>query len=453
MLTRRTSALGKRMQRDASGFSLIEVVVAMVVLMVFAGALSVTLLDSLSVSKASRQRVAAGNLAARELEIVRNTFSSSDDDALAVAAQSSVTNGNPLTGTGPSIVDGVSYTVQRDVQWLPTGTGVSACDGGSLVNSPSLSVSVTVTWPNMRTAKPVRAQTVMTPLKGTLDDVTTAFLAVKVQGSDGLPSDGVTAKAVGPGGTFLHTTDGSGCAVFQVGTAGDYTITLNTTGWVDQTGTQVSLKTPVPAAAAKLVKVGMTYDLAASMNVTLATDAGYAIPSPLPAVNYVKLDAVLSSVRQTLTSASTTTAITSLWPTTDGYSAWSGGCPDSDPAASPTSGSRGAPVVIPPGGVGAVTARLAPIDITVQSVLSVKIPNVVITAKSASTVACTTSDKTLTLGTTDSNGKLKASLPFGKWTLNTTYSLLPAGPGPLVATPDPVTPNATGVTTELFQVN
>ena len=61
-----------------------------------------------------------------------------------------MTNGNPLGAPGASWVDGTPYTVQRDVQWLPTGTGVSACDGGALVNSPSLQVFVTVTWPNMR---------------------------------------------------------------------------------------------------------------------------------------------------------------------------------------------------------------------------------------------------------------------------------------------------------------
>ena len=155
MLTRRATALRRQAQGDESGFSLIEVVVAMVVLLVFAGALSVTLLDGLNVSKASRQRVAASNLAARELEIVRNKFSSSDAAALAIAATSSVTNPNPLVGAGTSNVDGTAYTVRRDVQWLPTGTGVSACDGGALVNSPSLQVFVTVTWPNMRTAQPV----------------------------------------------------------------------------------------------------------------------------------------------------------------------------------------------------------------------------------------------------------------------------------------------------------
>jgi prepilin-type N-terminal cleavage/methylation domain-containing protein len=461
MLTQRTAGLRRQMQRDDSGFSLIEVVVAMVVLLIFAGALCVTLLDGLSVSKVSRERVAASNLAARELEIVRNSFSTSDASALAIGATSSVTNGNPLTGAvgTDSVVDGVPYTIRRDVQWLPTGTGTSACDGGALVVSPALQVFVTVIWPNMRTARPVTAETVMTPLKGTTDDLTVAYIAVKVQNADGTPAEAVTATAAGPGGTFVHTTDGSGCAVFQVGTAGTYSVTLNQTGWVDQSGTQLSVKTPVVAAVGTLVTKTMTYDLLASMNVTLASDVGYQLPTPLPAINYVKLNALGTLVRQTVPASAGSTLVSSLWPWSTGYAAWPGGCPDSDPATAPTTGgTRGANIIIAPGTTGAVTARLAPVALTVQSsplTLNVPIPNVVVTATNVSTgaLACSTADKTLTLGTTDASGKLKTSLPFGSWTLNTTYKLLPAGPGSVVANTDPITPLGSGVNNELFVVN
>jgi prepilin-type N-terminal cleavage/methylation domain-containing protein len=462
MLTQGTAALRRRMQRDDSGFSLIEVVVAMVVLMVFAGALSVTLLDSLGVSKVSRERVAAGNLAARELEITRNKFASSDADALAVAATSSVTNGNPLGAPGPSVVDGVPYTIQRDVQWLPTGTGVSACDGGALVVSPSLQVFVTVTWPNMRTAKPVFAETVMTPLKGQTADLSVSFVAVKVQSADGTPSDGVTATAVGPGGTFIHTTDGSGCVVFQVGVAGNYNVTLNMAGWVDQTGTQLSVKTPITAALGTLVTKTMTYDTAASMNVILASGAGgYAFPSPLPGINYLKLDVNSILVRQSVASATATTTVSGLWPKSDGYAAWPGGCPDSDPASAPTAGgNRGTNVIIPPGGNKNVTATLAPVNLTVLTsplTGSKPVPGVVVTATNSSTGAllCSSADKTLTLGTTDGAGNLKTSVPYGNWNLNTKWNanLVSPGTGAVVAITDPMTPAGTGVNAETFQVN
>jgi len=72
-------------------------------------------------------------------------------------------------------------------------------------------------------------------------------------------------------------------------------------------------------------------------------------------------------------------------------------------------------------------------------------------------LACSSADKTLTLGTTDSNGRLKTSLPYGNWTLNTKWNgnfVTPAS-GAVVATPDPVTPLGGNnvVTVENFQVN
>jgi prepilin-type N-terminal cleavage/methylation domain-containing protein len=463
MLKQRAAALRRQAQGDESGFSLIEVVVAMVVLLIFAGALSVTLLDGLQVSKSSRQRVAAANLAARELEIVRNKFSSSDAAALAIAATSSVTDPNPLVGVGASNVDGTPYTVRRDVQWLPTGTGVSACDGGALVNSPSLQVFVTVTWPNMRSTQPVTAETVMTPLKGTTDTLVSAYIAVKIQNGDGTAAENVVATAAGPSGSYVHTSDGSGCVVFQVGATGTYTVTLNMAGWVDQTGTQLSVKTPVGAVIGTLVTKTMTYDSAASMNVTLGTDAGYNLPTTVPAINYIKLDAIASPVRQTVASATPTTLVTGLWPKIDGYAAWPGGCPDSDPAAAPTTGgNRGVPVLIPAGGTLPVTAKLAPINLTVVSkvlLISTPVPGVLVTATNASTGAllCSSADKTLTLGTTDATGKLKTSLPYGNWALNTKWNgnLITPGTGAVNALPDPVTPLGGNnvVTVETFQVN
>ena len=92
----------------------------------------------------------------------------------------------PLAGTGPSVVDGTPYTVVREVQWLPVGNGASACDGGSLVDFPSLRVQVRVTWPDMGSAKPVRSDTLLTPSKDTLGNTVLSFVAVKVKNAAGL---------------------------------------------------------------------------------------------------------------------------------------------------------------------------------------------------------------------------------------------------------------------------
>jgi type II secretory pathway pseudopilin PulG len=409
-----------RRPSNDDGFALIEVIVAFVVLALFSSVLVVTLLNGLQVSKHARQRVAAANLAAREIEIVRNQFATSGDSALAVAATASVTNQNSLTGAvgTPSVVDGVPYTIVRTAQWYPTGTGETACDGGGSVNFPALKVSVQVTWPNMGTAKPVHSETSMTPLKGQLDDDALMFVAIGLQNAaGGKVTSGIPVTVSGPGGTFTKTSDASGCAVFQVNTAGTYTVKLNSPGWVDQTGVQASTKVPSVAVTAGSLGLGtMTYDVAAGLDVTVAAPAGYLLPSPLPLVNYTQPNVNASVARRTVASAGVTTRVSSLWPTTAGYSPWLGGCPDSDPLTAPTSGTRISPVSPNPGQVLPATVTLAPVDITAKTTAGALIPNGIVTAVNQS--GCTTADSTLTLGTTSSTGTLKASLPFGVWKLS-----------------------------------
>jgi prepilin-type N-terminal cleavage/methylation domain-containing protein len=432
----------QRAKSDDGGFSLIEVVVALMILGILAAAVSVTLLDGLAVSKAGRDRVAAANLAAREIEIARNQFNASSADALALAASGTTTNPNPL-GAGGSEVDGTDFTVTRSVSWLPTGNGVSACDGGSLVNHPSLRVDVDVAWPNMRFAKPITSTTLLTPPKGLLGETPLAFLAVKVLNAAGQPQSGVLVSATGPGGGFTQTTDAAGCAVLQVGAAGTYTVVTDMSGWVDQTGTQRAEKSVV-AVQGSLARMQTTYDRAAALDVTVVTDAGYGFPTTNPAINYTRPNVPLASSRIVLPNAGGVTRISGLWPTLDGYSPWAGACDDSDPAGPPTGGSRQPPVVISPGGVGSAQARLAPLQISVfedddGDGSGPALSGATVTAYS---MACAAggAEAVLALGNTDAAGELKSSLPHGQWYLQVTH-------GGDLGVSDPFVPAPTGVTT------
>jgi prepilin-type N-terminal cleavage/methylation domain-containing protein len=430
---------------DDSGFTLVEIVVAMTVLMVLASAVGITLINGLGVSKDSRQRVAAANLAARELEIVRNQFSSSADAALAVANMGNVSNANPIAAAGPSVLDGTAYTVQRDVQWLPIGNGASACDGGSLVEHPSLRVKVSVTWPHMRTTRPVVSETLLTPPKGVLDDDTLTFIAVKVTNAAGTGSTGVPLTVSGPGGTFSHTTDGSGCAVFQVGAAGTstnpYTAVADVAGWVGNAGQQHAVYSPIIVSGGTLARVSMTYDHMASLDVSFGTDAGYGLPSPTPSINYTQPNVPAIGSRRTVPATGTTTTVTGLWPTKNGYSPWGGSCTDSDPAGSPTFGQRVAPVVAAPGGSASVVVFLAPVDILVTDASGQPKAGSTVTATSLS-CSGSPADQVLTLGTTDATGHVKSSVPYGRWQLYADNH----GNGP-DASGGPFQPQASGVTT------
>ncbi len=125
--------------------SLVEVVVAMVVLAIMASAVLGIILKAQAAGVNNRARISAANLAAREIDILRDEFGRTSDAPATIAASGVVVNPHPLAGGtagAPLTVDGTQYTVTRSVAWAITGSGDSACEGGSLVDYPTLAVTV-----------------------------------------------------------------------------------------------------------------------------------------------------------------------------------------------------------------------------------------------------------------------------------------------------------------------
>lgn len=384
------------------GFGLVEAVVAAMLLALFSAGIGGLILSSLKVSKIDRQRVAATNLAAREMEITRNEFGRSDAAALAVVGAGLVLNPNSLDGSGPSTVDGVAYTISRTASWQPAGTGVSACDGGGAVQYPSVSVVVTVVWDGMRGIKPVTVASVVTPNKTVLNG-TYAFVAAKVSSFAAVPLAGRTVRLTGPSGPLSEVTDASGCAVFGLPTAGAHVFSLQETGYVDYQSAQLASK-PVPVSAGSFQQIAFTWDREATVQALVTTASGYALPSPLPDL-VVANNNLPTPGRRTFTNTGQPTMLGLLGPYADGYTLWAGTCPDANPVGPPTNTSL-TPVIVTPGTTTSASAYLAPL-----SVLTV-LPLMTVTATHDG--ACS---PTLTLGTTGVDGALKTSLPYGEWTV------------------------------------
>ena len=401
---------------DDGGFSLIEAVVAALVLVLFSTGLAAMIGSSLRVTKSDKQRVAATNLAARELEITRNNFRSSDTAALAIVDEGVVTNPNPLDVAGTNLVDGTPYTVRRSAEFAPTGTAANACDGGAAVTYPNVRLAVEVTWPDMGAVKPVRVDSIITPTKRILTG-SYAFVAFKVLTQAGAPNPGRTVTATGPAGVIADTTDASGCAVLGIATPGSYAVTVNEPGFV--TGQAEPSKTfPLTVAAASFQTASVTYDRSASGVVTFATLPGDALPSPLP---YVAVgNQALPSTSRTLTFAPTGNpmTVTGLPASTAGWTTFAGGCSDSDPTRTPTNGSL-TPVFLALGTTGVLTASLAAIDVNVrQTTTTGAIAGVQVTATKTSPATCSVAGQaSLALGVTDALGNLRTSLPYGAWTV------------------------------------
>jgi len=306
------------------GFTLIEVVLAMVILGIVSTAILALVLSAQAQSVVNRNRVAAANLAARELDLVRDQFTASSSGPTDIVAAGKVTNPHPLTGgiTGsPLVVDGTQYTVVRNVHWDTVGTGKSSCEGGTKVQYPTMTVTVTVTWPHMGVVKPVVSSAMLSPSKKTGLDDSSTVIAAKVVDQNAHPVEGVRLGA----NSYSGATDADGCAVIDVSAAASgtaFTLKVLDDDYVDMSGTTK------PSKDIGILKPGDFYSNAnftvarpGSVTVRLVDTKGDLVPDDQAAGAQVTLVASEYSggsgaTVRTLTGGKTT--FTGLWPTTYG---------------------------------------------------------------------------------------------------------------------------------------
>lgn len=402
-----------RRQSDA-GFTVIELMAALTILGLVSSAFAYGLNLSLAVTQTDRARVQASNLAAREIETVRNQFTASKTAPLTIAATSQVTNGNPLPGGTvgqPLNLDGTKYTVVRTVGWMPAESGTSPCDGGSAVTYPKLAVNVRVSWQQHGTTRDVESNTILTPPKGTLATVK-GFIAAKVQGAAGTGVQNVAVDVTGPGGSQTRVTGEDGCAVFAMSTTGNYTVTLDEPGYVSFDGQPTTSK-PAAVADNTIQVVPFSYDRAVTLQfeyeVTDEAGPSYApvIPQPIVLFN----PGLPNMGRKELDAG--TTSVTSLWPFTDGYSVWAGKCTLNDPAA--TGGSRPQAVMAEPGETVTAPVPLKPVQVAFVDEDGNPIDHADARAEIDDATGC--SATTYDLGKTDDQGLVRTALPYGRWQL------------------------------------
>jgi prepilin-type N-terminal cleavage/methylation domain-containing protein len=244
------------------GFTLVEVIVAMVVFAIIAVAVAGSIAHSLVVTKDTRSRTVAVNLASQDLDEVR--------------AISNVFDIDSETTIVP--IQGVNYKVARTYKWATSGTSANACGtgGGQL---QYLVVTDTVTYPGAGTTKPVVSSTVIAP-NSRINDSDTGMIIVSVTGADGAGAAGVTVSitpaATSPNGAAAvatpAVTDNNGCTFVQDVAPGNYTVTVNRANGIDYTQVTTPKTTPVVVTAGSPTSVPFTYDTAATVNIAYATN-------------------------------------------------------------------------------------------------------------------------------------------------------------------------------------
>lgn len=304
------------------GLTLIEVIVAVVVFAIISTGVAYTVVAVLNVTRQSSAREEATNLAAQDIDLDRsiaNLFSL-------------------LSDTYTTKVNGVTYTVTRDVEWVTDSSVTAKCGTGG-GNLEYKRVNVTVGWSGQSSSTAVvHADTVINP-DTRINDGSHGTILVRVSDASGAGVSGVTVTAVPsavPNGATTLTstpavTDNEGCSYILSVTPGTYDVKVSRSGYLapNQAST-VTVTTGVTASSAG--SAPFEYNQAGNLAVTYP--ALTSIPN--------NLDTSYISTYGTYTTSAPVSP-QPLYPFTGGYVAiagdWDdpslpgGGCASPDPAA------------------------------------------------------------------------------------------------------------------------
>lgn len=428
-------AIVNRLRASGSdgGFTIIEVMVAMVVFALIAAGVATGIVATISLTQDNRSREAALNLAAADITAVR-----SDPDVFSVTG-----------GTTKSTVGSQEYTVTRTTSWITSSGADNTCGAGTGQLSYKR-VNVSVSWKSSPTAKPrnVKLDTLVAP-PSSVSTNSASTIVVGVQAASGGPNAGVSVQITpvsGGGGAALTAqpvvTDSDGCTYALNVTPGAYTITISKSGNITPDGKTSAV---VSAQSGSVASKTFSYDRPATITMTYAANAN----------TTAKLPSGFSGVlRHGDTIQQATSSTVSVFPYTDGWTPLGGGysatCQNVDPLTWPVANKLTAnPDILGPG-IGGTPGEAATAQIAMGVVgIQLKDSNSVLTATVKNTAAvangdpgCSPSVKYAFTGLTPKS-LTNIALPYGTWTLlegTTTTNATTA-----VATIS-ATPGATNVT-------
>lgn len=339
--------------RDEAGMSLVEVIVAMFVFAIVSSGVIYGMLSVITLSRDSRAREVAANLAAQEIDLARDT-----EDLFAL-----------LDKDVDKTISNDKFHVQVRTQWVTDPNNDIVCGaGGSALRYKRVNVSVT--WDGKRAAtEPVRADTVIQP-ESKINDPTKGTILVSVLGAAGTGVGGVSVSAapssVPNGATSLTVapapTDAQGCSYVLKVTPGTYDVTVSRASHVD-TAQATTSKVTVGVTAGTSAAASFQYDAAGTFTVNYAGDyvpaAGEVVRVPAnPTTTFLSTYGAHVLDPGAATSRSRTVK---LHPFSGGYQVFAGSCKAADPEEWPDStNATGQPITgTRPAGVAAAAGGTA----------------------------------------------------------------------------------------------
>jgi prepilin-type N-terminal cleavage/methylation domain-containing protein len=420
-----------RLKGGESGFTMIELVMAIFIFGLVVTGIAAGMTSTLALSRQNKNRSVAANLASQEMDLVRSTDFTSLPIGQLITTQA---------------VDGVTYTVDRESEWVTQTATSGPCQAPPGSDLTYMAVNVSVTWPNMAGVKPPASSTILAPPIGTYDP-NNGHIAVTVRDRNGVPQDGVLTSITGGTISATQYTGVDGCSFFAYEPAGAYTVTLNTTGYVSDQGALIPSQSAT-VQPGSIVQVQYQYDAASSLVITLAGNTGGPVPAAIP-IGVFNTHILPSGIKIVAGSGSPRT-VPNLFPFTDGYEVWGGSCLDANPEGVNGSGiafypggARLGPLSMNPGSSTAATLSLPEVIVTTKTAANVPRSNVTVVASHAPDAGCP-SGESYALGTSNGAGQVFSALPYGTWTITATSAVgspsAPASLSPLnPPAPTPVT--------------
>lgn len=417
-------ATSRRRLAGEAGDTLIEVLIAAVVIVLVVTATVTGLNSANRATSVSRERSQADELAQQNEDELRTR---SINELSELSKQTEVTPQEVVKG-------GTTYKITGKAQYINDETGTASCTSTSSKANYIQTTSI-VSWSSAGRTESVDETGVVSPPPD-------AAVIVQVTGAYGEPVSNMTVETTGPSAITTETSS-DGCAILAV-SPGEYTLNVRRVGYIDQNGYENSDEDPSSNAsfyvvAENTVKKSFQFAPAGELKVKFATETIKASPGKEAKGDaFVAFNSDLTALRtfgvpgeygtETLSYSPTYKTSKTIFPFSSKYLVYAGTC-EADMPTRNGQAKNPEEVLVEPNKTTEITVPEAAIDMTVYEGKSTSHPSTPITSGlngEITDTGCGTVRKMVgnskgELVVVNAKGELPhQELPFGKYTLCVT---------------------------------
>jgi Tfp pilus assembly protein PilV len=313
--------------KQQRGFALIEAVVASAIL----GIVVLSVLLGLDAAQRSSGREKARSVA--------SALTEQDQERLRSFRAVDLDN---YDETRTVKVNNIPYKIVSQADWVRDSTGGTESCNSNATQADYMRVTSTTTSGLVDSPiPPIKMSSLVAPPVGAFG-TNQGTLGVQVNNRANAGVEGAMVTITGPS-TISNPTNSSGCAIFSYVPVGSYTATVTTPGWVDKAGNPTA-KTDATVNNGTVNVVTLAYDEAASVTATFDTETLSGAVVGVPLTQTTQLSAANGGVPagpfspfaglrtyDPTGAMQSSITLTGLFPFSDGYGLYGGGCPGADP--------------------------------------------------------------------------------------------------------------------------